>query len=90
MANLLTQVLLNHHWVAEIKTKKFVGRIEYFPWDIQKVLSRLVLEVSDYLHFFPTARTTNKQKNSAVLVRKRTLPTERPPLVGEVSANFCG
>jgi hypothetical protein len=25
-----------------------------------------------------------------LLVRKRTLPTERPPLVGEVSANFCG
>jgi hypothetical protein len=24
------------------------------------------------------------------LVRKRTIPTERPPLVGEVSANFCG
>jgi hypothetical protein len=24
------------------------------------------------------------------LVRKRTKPTERPPLVGEVSANFCG
>jgi hypothetical protein len=23
-------------------------------------------------------------------VRKRTIPTERPPLVGEVSANFCG
>jgi hypothetical protein len=21
---------------------------------------------------------------------KRTIPTERPPLVGEVSANFCG
>jgi hypothetical protein len=28
--------------------------------------------------------------NSVVLVRKRTIPTERPPLVGEVSANFCG
>jgi hypothetical protein len=28
--------------------------------------------------------------NSAALVRKRTTPTERPPLVGEVSANFCG
>jgi hypothetical protein len=25
-----------------------------------------------------------------ILVRKRTIPTERPPLVGEVSANFCG
>ena len=24
------------------------------------------------------------------LVRKRTIPTERPPPVGEVSANFCG
>jgi hypothetical protein len=28
--------------------------------------------------------------NSVVLVRKRTIPTERPPHVGEVSANFCG
>jgi hypothetical protein len=24
------------------------------------------------------------------LVRKRTIPTEQPPLVGEVSAKFCG
>jgi hypothetical protein len=24
------------------------------------------------------------------LVRKQTIPTERPPLVGEVSANFFG
>jgi hypothetical protein len=23
------------------------------------------------------------------LIRKRTIPTERPSLVGEVSANFC-
>jgi hypothetical protein len=32
----------------------------------------------------------NKQqeKNSGVLVRQRTIPTERPPLVGEVNANF--
>jgi hypothetical protein len=29
------------------------------------------------------------KKNSMVLVRERTMPTERPPLVGEVSANFC-
>jgi hypothetical protein len=27
---------------------------------------------------------------SVALVRKRTIPTERPPLLGEVSANFCG
>ena len=28
--------------------------------------------------------------NSVALVHKRTIPTERPPPVGEVSANFCG
>jgi hypothetical protein len=34
--------------------------------------------------------TRPKKINSVVLVRERTKPTERPPLVGEVSANFCG
>jgi hypothetical protein len=28
--------------------------------------------------------------NSMALVRKRTIPTERPPLVGEVIVNFYG
>jgi hypothetical protein len=28
--------------------------------------------------------------NSMALVRERTIPAERPPLVGEVNANFCG
>jgi hypothetical protein len=28
--------------------------------------------------------------NSVALVREQTIPTERPPLVGEVSAKFCG
>jgi hypothetical protein len=33
----------------------------------------------------------NKTKlNSVALVRERTIRTERPPLVVEVSANFCG
>jgi hypothetical protein len=33
----------------------------------------------------------NWQKvNSVALVRERTIPTEWPPLVGEVSARFCG
>jgi hypothetical protein len=30
------------------------------------------------------------ETNSVSLVRKRTGPTERPPLVDEVDANFCG
>jgi len=32
----------------------------------------------------------NNEKNSVALVRTRTIPTERPPPVGEVSANFYG
>jgi hypothetical protein len=28
--------------------------------------------------------------NSVALVRERPIPTERPPLIGEVSANFWG
>jgi hypothetical protein len=36
-------------------------------------------------------RTKKKNLNSVALVRERTIPTdERPPLDGEVSANFCG
>jgi hypothetical protein len=31
----------------------------------------------------------SKKLNSMAFVRKRTIPTERPPLVGEVSANLC-
>jgi len=27
---------------------------------------------------------------AVALVRERTIPTERPPPIGEVSANFCG
>jgi hypothetical protein len=37
----------------------------------------------------PSDFITNKT-NSVVLVRKRTIPTERPPHKGEVSVNFCG
>jgi hypothetical protein len=39
----------------------------------------------------PTAENVDTRKlNSLVLVRERTIPTERPTLVGEVSANFLG
>jgi hypothetical protein len=37
-----------------------------------------------------TDRLTKTKLNSVALVRERTVPTERPPPVGEVSANFCG
>jgi hypothetical protein len=40
---------------------------------------------------FPLTYSTNQQTTKSVaLVRERTIPTEQPPLVGEVSANVCG
>jgi len=33
---------------------------------------------------------SSNKLNPVALVRTRTIPTERPPPVGEVSANFCG
>jgi hypothetical protein len=32
----------------------------------------------------------NDAKNSVASVRQRSIPTDRPPLVGEVSASFSG
>jgi hypothetical protein len=32
----------------------------------------------------------NKQTNTVALVSERTIPTERPPYIGEVHANLCG
>ena len=40
------------------------------------------------LNFLPPGIIT--KLNSVALVRERTIPTERPLPVGEVSANFCG
>ena len=33
---------------------------------------------------------TKTKLNSVAVVREQTIPTERPPPVGEGSANFCG
>jgi hypothetical protein len=37
-----------------------------------------------------TLRRDNIKLNYVALLRKRSIPTERPALVGEISANFCG
>jgi hypothetical protein len=40
---------------------------------------------------YPSNLKLKKRKlNSVAVVHKQTIPTERPPLVGEVSANLCG
>jgi hypothetical protein len=44
--------------------------------------------ITDAIYNF--SHCINYKLNSVAIVRKRTIPAERPPLVGEVSANLCG
>jgi hypothetical protein len=46
-------------------------------------LPSLCLVIITYFSYF-----VSLTDNSVALVRERTIPTERPPLVGEVAANF--
>jgi hypothetical protein len=41
-------------------------------------------------HLKTEIESSLQKKNSMVWVRERTIPIERPPLLGEVVANFCG
>jgi hypothetical protein len=43
----------------------------------------------NYYNFYKRAVNRN-WTNSVAWDRERTIPTERPPLVGEVTSNFCG
>jgi hypothetical protein len=49
-----------------------------------------IFHTAGILHSIKTIPLTKTKKTPWPLVRKRTIPTERTPLVGEVSANFCG
>jgi hypothetical protein len=45
------------------------------------------------IEIFEKKNTFSRDKtklNSMALVREQTKPTQRPPLAGKVSANFCG
>jgi hypothetical protein len=62
--------------------------------DVYHIEDRAVCSSEMLISNYQTARShysEHKTKtNSVALVRKRTIPTERPSLVGEVNANFCG
>jgi hypothetical protein len=58
--------------------------IDFVPFSIEDFYT------ANYLLSVCFYNQANKKTNSVALVRKRTIPNERPPLVGEVSANFSG
>jgi hypothetical protein len=43
-----------------------------------------------YIGIFLSSTIITNNNNSVALVRKRTIPTEPPPLVGKINANFYG
>jgi hypothetical protein len=57
------------------------------PWLLFRGVS-CGTDVRESLRIIIIIMTTNN--DSVALVRERTIPTERPPLVGEVNANCCG
>ena len=75
-------------WICTKKRK--------WTWDISLrkffMTGGEILETLDiYLFTFYYNQLMHITKlNSVALVRTRTIPTERPPPVGEVNANFCG
>jgi hypothetical protein len=51
--------------------------------------SRLCPLEDSWYSFNPSSHISNWKLNSVAWVCKRTIPTERPPLVGDVSAKFA-
>jgi hypothetical protein len=67
--------------------KTFCNNVNNFLLFYSTALKPNIFYVPYYLPYFVLHHYT---KNSVAVVRKRTIPTERPPLVGEVSANLWG
>jgi hypothetical protein len=72
---ILSLIILSENHKLFTRTRKEIN---------QYILKRLSYEwvMSKFIYL--------KKKNSMVRVRERTISTERPPLVGEVIANFFG
>jgi hypothetical protein len=86
-------------WIMPITIKHYHINIDKHLTNQNSLVSTVGLtlfvtvgSIRNYCEIQPIVLTVTKQtkKKSVVLVSKRTMPTERPPLVDEVSANFCG
>ena len=77
------EVILLFHW--HLHKYRFVS-LNYFDTE----LSNKKWSNSGGSSTLQLGRYARADTLSVALVRTRTIPTERPPPVGEVSANFCG
>jgi hypothetical protein len=56
--------------------------------NVQLSIRTIIPMISEVNNNNDNNNNNNNNNNSMALVHERTIPTERPPLVGEVSANF--
>jgi hypothetical protein len=69
----------------------FSGSVTNINFEHRSSIIVTVVAQGGSLHVSPEITIIKKLKlNFVALVRERTIPIERPPHVGEVSANFCG
>jgi hypothetical protein len=76
--NIVLQHILDMTHSSYVMVMVMVMTAGGVTWEGAKISSRLC-----YSMF-------KNETNSVALVCERTILTKRPPLVGEVSANFCG
>jgi hypothetical protein len=53
------------------------------------LMQRSKTQTNTHTHTHTHTHTERKEANSVALVRERTIPTERQPIVNEVDAKFC-
>jgi hypothetical protein len=73
-----------HH----ISSSRTSNGVWYLAWEVYTLPCLVTFCFSSFIT--GCSKMTVAKKNSMVWVRERTIPTEQPPLVGEVIANFCG
>jgi hypothetical protein len=86
------------HCLRKLLQRKFcVNRrnVTYFCvvnqlWELFEATYIILLNCKCTMPTASAFHTMNQLINSVALAHERTILTERPPLVGEVSANFCG
>ena len=95
LSEIFLQYIEENYTAQMIRNYQLLDNFRYVD-DIMIIYDRNVIYIYDIeqiKYFIWKGEHLDKTKlklNSVALVRTRTIPTERPPPVGEVSANFCG
>ena len=76
------------HFSRDAKLETRMSQMETLKMQKLQTLMHASLGTADHLHGLEARNAYSRYNNSVALVRERTIPTERPPPVGEVSANF--